>query len=401
MNRIDPPRRGADGQRRASVGRGCAAAMWGARRWIAWTVLVAAACSRSATPTDESKAPSLPLVVRVDKGYLAASVARATESAAVGESILLELTAEGPAPFDATLPADAAFSPFEVLSRSRVERSTLADGRVATRARVTIASYRAGELELPKLPFTFATPASTTGASHGATDGATGHDDPAVDEGATSSGDATTLETPPVPFTLSSLIASQPDEPFDPAAFIGPRPHAPRDAERRAWLLPALVGGGVLAALGATTAILMSRRRRGALEPSPAAWAHRELDRLVAERLPEQGEMEPFFVRITGVLREFLRRQLGVAAPARTSEEFLRELGSDGRFTDSQRAHLDRVLRLGDLVKFARESADVAACDDATLAVRRLVDDLTAPIAHSGPIAPIPRPAASPAPSTR
>lgn len=329
-------------------------------RWSFALLVVAptlASCDRS-DPTASASEEPLPLAVEVEDGALKATVAHSADAMGVADALIVDLIAEGPISYDATLPADAAFAPFEVVSRTPVERLALPGDRVATRVRLTVTSDRAGELELPALPFAFApVPMSPMPAEDGA---------PSL---APSTGGPTTLTTPPVAIEVATLLEGD----SDPAQFIGNKPVAERPDDRSRAALVIAVAVATLLLGAATTAGIVYARRRRTPPPTPAEWANAELDRLSAEGLAAQGDVESFFTKLTGIAREFIRRQLGIAAPMRTSDEFLRDLGSDPRLAPPQKAHLDQLLRFGDLVKFAREAADERTCANAVGVVRDLV----------------------------
>lgn len=66
-------------------------------------------------------------------------------------------------------------------------------------------------------------------------------------------------------------------------------------------------------------------------------------------------EAERFTVKVSNVLRRYLEEALGLPALEQTSEEFLRDLGSQSWLTDELAGDLEIFMRSSDLVKFARQ----------------------------------------------
>ncbi len=160
---------------------------------------------------------------------------------------------------------------------------------------------------------------------------------------------------------------------------------APPHVERGALALPGdpllwpwlLLWGALLLALGL---VVWSRRRslRPLPPPPPPAPPHSRalaaLDSLLADRLPESGRVEPFFVRLSEIARHYVEGRFGVRAPEQTTEEFLVELGTGVTGgLGPQRGLLRSFLERADLVKFARDVPDVGTCRAAADDVRRLV----------------------------
>lgn len=132
-------------------------------------------------------------------------------------------------------------------------------------------------------------------------------------------------------------------------------------AIRNDWLLPAAIAAGVLLlALLLAWAIRRWRRRPKTVRvPPPEEIA---LDRLNAARaLLDPGRAREFASAVTGAVRFYLEARFGVAAPRRTTEEFLHDLlaRADASLAGHQ-ALLEDLLRRNDLVKFARAPLAVA-----------------------------------------
>ncbi len=121
------------------------------------------------------------------------------------------------------------------------------------------------------------------------------------------------------------------------------------------------VGGGV-AALALISALIyfMLRKRepRAVKAPVVAAIPLQQrvllaLEALEKERLWQQGEHKGYHSRITNLLRGYIEERYQVPAMESTTDELLRELRVSPLNSD-QRGQLENMLRLADMVKFAK-----------------------------------------------
>ncbi|WP_373652354.1 hypothetical protein [Schlesneria sp. DSM 10557] len=120
-----------------------------------------------------------------------------------------------------------------------------------------------------------------------------------------------------------------------------------------------------LAAIAAVAVVwwrYLRKRKRIAVSPppSPEEIAHAELKRLLAEKLPEQGLVKEFYLRLTGIVRRFIEGTTGVRAPELTTEEFLRTMRTRDIFSAERAVRLKDFLEVADMVKYAGQqpSAD-------------------------------------------
>ncbi len=133
--------------------------------------------------------------------------------------------------------------------------------------------------------------------------------------------------------------------------------------------LPAWAAAIAAAALVAAAVWYWRRRRRRARETAPAPKPHEAalaaLRALMEGDLLARGEVKLFYLRLSGILRHYIEDRFGLRAPERTTEEFLRDLRSESRFSEEQKRLLREFLGHCDLVKFAgyrpsREEVDQA-----------------------------------------
>ncbi len=136
-------------------------------------------------------------------------------------------------------------------------------------------------------------------------------------------------------------------------------------------------GAVALAAVALTGVWWLRARGRGAApepELAPHERARRDLSRLELERLPERGEVEPFYVRLSDIVRAYVEGRFGIAAPDRTTQEFLREASRDPRLAGEHERELAGFLRAADMVKFAEARPDPASCARSLESMRSFVE---------------------------
>lgn len=79
-----------------------------------------------------------------------------------------------------------------------------------------------------------------------------------------------------------------------------------------------------------------------------------ELDRLEEQALWQKGETDAYYVELTRILRTYLEQRFDLRAMEMTSTQLIRALQNRRDMTGAQRGELAELLRLSDLVKFAR-----------------------------------------------
>ncbi|MBR4517836.1 MAG: hypothetical protein IKO65_02420 [Victivallales bacterium] len=112
---------------------------------------------------------------------------------------------------------------------------------------------------------------------------------------------------------------------------------------------------------------------------TPYEIAQRDLEALLAEKLPEAGEYKRFYERISGILREYLENRFDVKAPRLTTEEFLQLLTTTPELVREHRDLLQKFLSACDLVKFAGEVPDSPEIAQITTACRTFLDTTQPP----------------------
>ena len=135
--------------------------------------------------------------------------------------------------------------------------------------------------------------------------------------------------------------------PFSPAYWL---------REHWAWFA---VGGATLAVLATVLYLVFRKRKPATRSTAPAvvlALHERILRALVTldkERIWQQGDHKGYHSRITDLLRGYIEERYRIPALESTTDELVKELRVSP-LTSDQRGELENVLRLADMVKFAK-----------------------------------------------
>jgi hypothetical protein len=297
--------------------------------------------SRARDTSTSHAAP--PLDVRASDGPVMVRLSAPTSRIEAGQPLAMELAIEAAdgASFEVPM-LGKAIGPFDVLSSTR--QSSQSGGiRRATLA-FTVLTLDSGDVTMPAIPVAI-TRADGTRA---------------------------TLDAGPATLTVTSLIPG----PFDPSAIRDIKGPVSIDLGWAWWWLVAACAAGAMAALAAFT--LWRNRARRAAAPVPAhEWALAELESLERDELPEAGQTHEHWVRLSGIVREYVERRFDLHAPDRTTPEFLDEARSSASISEDHRALLAQFLRMADMVKFAGMRPAVADCRSALDTARLFVRDTT------------------------
>ncbi len=82
--------------------------------------------------------------------------------------------------------------------------------------------------------------------------------------------------------------------------------------------------------------------------------AIRELDKIKASKLWENNKIKEFYTSVSNTLREYIENRYTIPALEQTSIEILTELKKSGQIDKEVYDHLNQILELSDLVKFAK-----------------------------------------------
>jgi hypothetical protein len=246
----------------------------------------------------------------------------------VGDAIPFTITSIGPRAMPVVLPANLDLGPFSELSRT-LEEKDLGDGKMSRTFALAIAAYEPGSVEIPAIELTYF-----------------GQD-----------GTVKSVRTQPLPFTITSLIANEPEPKLKDNAASMP-------VVQRDYLYVYIAGGLLAAGLGAVIALLVRRRMRGrkpaapAIPPRPAhEVAMEKLDRLGA-LLVEGGDLRPFTFQLSEAIREYLGGRFGFDSLEMTTEELVATMRRVPLETSRGvvGSEIEGWLSACDLVKFAKVS---------------------------------------------
>ena len=141
-------------------------------------------------------------------------------------------------------------------------------------------------------------------------------------------------------------------------------PQAVPEAIGTAWLL----GAGVVGLLAIIAVVAMRRRKRRPVQErrlSPEEIARAAMAQLLAENLPGRGLIKEFYLRLTGIVRQYVEATTGIRAPEQTTEEFLRDMRARAEFPPDRSVRLAEFLEAADLVKYAGQQPGGGQLDEA------------------------------------
>jgi LPXTG-motif cell wall-anchored protein len=196
------------------------------------------------------------------------------------------------------------------------------------------------------------------------------------------SGAPTLIETEPLEINVTSEFSTGAPSLANLEPMAPPQPVSAGSASQ--WL----IGFGVVALIG-LAAVFLRRRKRRVVEPrrlTPEEIAHAALAQLLAENLPARGLIKEFYLRLTGIVRQYVEDTTGIRAPEQTTEEFLRDMRSRAVFPSERSDRLAEFLEAADLVKYAGQQPEMGQIDQATARAREFVNlapSAAAP-AHAG-----------------
>jgi hypothetical protein len=170
------------------------------------------------------------------------------------------------------------------------------------------------------------------------------------------------VETDPLEIQVTSELGDETPSLANLEAMLPPEP-VPQ-ALGIAW-----IGAAGLAGLLAVLLVLAIRRRKGRpVEPprrTPEEVAQAALALLLAENLPARGLVKDFYLRLTGIVRQYVEDTTGIRAPEQTTEEFLRDMRSRAVFPPQRSVRLAEFLEAADLIKYAGQEPHEGQIEEA------------------------------------
>ena len=175
-------------------------------------------------------------------------------------------------------------------------------------------------------------------------------------------GEPVLVETDPLEVTVTSELGDAAPSLANLAPMLPPQPVPQSTAV--GWLIP----GGLAALLAIFAVWAMKRRKRRPIEPrrqTPEEIARAALDQLLADDLPRRGLVKEFYLRLTGIVRQYVEDTTGIRAPEETTEEFLRDMRSRAVFSPERSVQLAEFLEAADLIKYAGQQPGEGQIDQA------------------------------------
>ena len=264
----------------------------------------------------------------------------------VGDLIKLEVTAAYPGGYTVNLPLGLDFDPLHLVSVDESEPESTGQGfrKVFT---ITLQHFAVGDSKVPGFPITYLAP----------------------------DGSVSTVQVPPASFTVSSLLANEPDpkrQGEDPPVSIE---YPNRTAELiiysgLAALLVGLVGGLLFAR--------WRRRPRPVVLPPPVpahVTAFQALEELERADLIAKNQYQDYYLELTEIAKAYIEGRFGVPALDRTTDELRRDLERHApQLAPLKPTDVVRFLMDCDLVKFARFAPPPSEAQDALKHVRGMVE---------------------------
>jgi hypothetical protein len=191
-------------------------------------------------------------------------------------------------------------------------------------------------------------------------------------------GEPTLIETDPLEVNVTSELAHSAPSLANLEPMLPPRP-VPQ-AVAVGWL----VGLGAAALIATLCIVALRRRKRRPIEPlrqTPEEIAQAALALLLAEDLPARGLVKEFYLRLTGIVRQYVEDTTGIRAPEQTTEEFLRDMRSRAVFTRDRSVRLAEFLEAADLIKYAGQQPEAGQIDQAIARAHEFVNLEPRPVA--------------------
>ncbi|MBK7830171.1 hypothetical protein [Nannocystis sp.] len=289
-------------------------------------------------------------------GPVAVTAKISPDPSQVGDLLKLELTAAYPAGYTVNLPLGLVLDPLHLVSVDEAEPESTGQGfrKVFT---ITAQHFAVGEARVPAFPLTYLGP-----------DGA-----------------VQTVQVPPTPFTVSSLLANEPD----PKRQLEDPPVSLEYPNRRAEIIIYSAAAALLVGLvGGLLFARWRRRPRPVVLPPPVpahVVAYQQLDDLQKAELVARGAYQDYYLQLTEIAKGYIEGRFGIDALDRTTDELRRALEqAAAQIAPLKPTELVRFLQACDLVKFARFAPPGEEATAALEEVRKMVD-ATVPSAKADP----------------
>ena len=289
-----------------------------------------------------------PLIRNVRSGPVELIVSLDRATAQIAEQVKLTLTARAPTGVPITFPQNQSYlGSFNVLQVSDTPDIPITDGRQWTR-QYQLESLVAGKQTIPPVSVAYL-------------------------DGRQAKPLSDIVQSPPLELTITSVLEGTPD----PLKFRDIKDVVELPVETHsssAWIAWSLAGAAGLTLAGVALLVIPTRKRK----MSAAQCALSDLERLEHDDLIATGQTQVFYFRLTDIVRQYIGRQCGIAAPKLTTAEFLAQATRHQSLDQPQQALLRVFLSLADLVKFARFEPGADDAQQAIAKARQFIEQTTA-----------------------
>ena len=333
--------------------------------------LAALLISAAAISSCRQKTPTAPnsVIDTAERGPFKFAVEVSPKRVWIGDPITVELRVETPEAQVVQFPSEDDLGGLAVLHTETVGPRPGVEGGLVWQQTITATSYASGVVEIPALVVKYA---------------------PNPAEPDTRPVFERELATEPLKIEVRSALTSQ-DSVFEPRDITGTLmpPKEPLSPGVWAAIVGAVVGAAAL--LGLLIGWLRRLARRPAPPALPEIWALRALAELEAAGLIDRGRAKQYYYSLSEIVRVYIERKFGLAAPEMTTEEFLGTLARNRGALPYDADRLRDFLQACDLVKYAAFTPRAAEAEQA-LSIARAFIDATAAAAQQSAAAPdVPR----------
>ena len=288
----------------------------------------------------------------VERGPFKLTVEARPQEAWIGDPITVDLRVHTPDDHLVRFPDVGAIEGLTIRNVKTGDPRPAAGGGLDWRQSFTLEPSRSGELQIPALTIKYARKPADPDA------------EPRYEHELT----AKSLQV-----TVRSALTTQ-DSVQKPREITGtllpPRP--PMSPWRMALI--AGVVAGVLAAGYAAYRLIRRRRSRPPPPVLPEIWALAALTELAGLDWFERGRVREYYYRLTEIVRRYIERQFGLAAPEMTTQEFLSTLARNRSALPYDPERLRAFLETCDIVKYAAYHPLPKDAEEAMSAARAFVD---------------------------
>lgn len=179
------------------------------------------------------------------------------------------------------------------------------------------------------------------------------------------------IESDPLEVEITSELGDQVPDLANLEPMVPPQQLA--GASQWTWVL---IGTGLLAAV-LFGVWLLRRRKVRVKEPrrlTAEEIAHAAMLGLLSENLLGQGLFKDFYLRLTGIVRQYIEDTTGLKAPEQTTEEFLRDMRSKNVFPAERSVRLKEFLEAADMVKYAGQQPGEEQIELSIARAREFID---------------------------